>query len=207
MRGLLIALGACALLILAAVYFADDPVARFVHTLPWASTLRSPALGWPVLIALSCVTVLAGAAQTASRHPSRKLMEILIVASFSLTWSDCINEFILKRLFGRKTPDDFLRDGIDAFHWLQGTPISSFPSGHAVQIASVGIVFLMAYPRQRAAWLALMGLGLMALVLGNWHFASDVIAGTAVGAVGAVATLSLWRAKADGPDGPNIQQF
>jgi membrane-associated phospholipid phosphatase len=193
MRVLLISLSAGVLLILAALNFVDDPVARFVHTLPWSLTLRSPALGLPVLVTLSGITVLAGIIRIANGHRLPKLMEILIIASFSLTWSVCINEFVLKTLFGRKTPDEFLQSGLDVFHWLQGTPTTSFPSGHAVQIVSVGIMFLLAYPRQRPVWLALMSLGLAALILGNWHFVSDVIAGAAFGAISGIATMALWR--------------
>ncbi len=197
MRVLLIALGAAVIAILAAVYFVDAPLARFVYTLPWSGALRTPALGLPALVALSCVPVLAGAVQVAKRHPLRNLMQVSVIASFSLTWSVCIDEFVLKKLFGRGTPDEFLQAGTDAFHWLQGTPMSSFPSGHAVQIASVGTVFLMAYPKQRPFWIALMGIGLIALVLGNWHFASDVIAGAAFGGLGGAATMRLWRSRSE----------
>lgn len=197
MRVLLIALAVWAVLIFAAGHFADAPVARFVHTLPWSSDIRLPALGLPVLVTLSGIAIVVGAVQVETGHALRNLVEILVIASFSLTSSVCIDELILKRLFGRETPDEFLNSGIDAFRWLQGTSQNSFPSGHAAQIVSVGIVFLMTYPKQRPAWLALMGIGLTCLVLGNWHFVSDVIAGAGVGAIGGTATTLLWRRKSE----------
>lgn len=195
MRTFLLAVVAGVVLVLVSLTLVDAPVARFVHTLPWAQDIRSPALGLPVLVTLSGVVIFFGALWVVNGHAPRKLQEILIVASFSLTSSVCIDELLLKRLFGRKTPDEFLQSGVDAFHWFQGTPNTAFPSGHAVQIVSVGTVFLLAYPRQRAAWLALMGVGLIALVLGNWHFVSDVVAGAGVGACAGIATTVLWRAK------------
>jgi len=198
MQGFLLALGAGLVLTLAAMVLVDVPIARFVHTLPWAQGLRSPALGLPVLVTLSGVAIFVGAAWVANGHVPRKLQEILLVASFSLTSSVCIDELLLKRLFGRETPDVFLQTGVDTFHWFQGAPTDAFPSGHAVQIVSVGTVFLMAYPRQRAAWLALMSVGLIALVLGNWHFVSDVLAGTGVGASAGIATMVLWRSRSEG---------
>lgn len=79
--------------------------------------------------------------------------------------------------------------------------MDAFPSGHAVQIVSVGSVFLMGYPRYRAAWLALMGIGLVALVLGNWHFVGDVLAGSLVGACAGIATTVLWRSRSQWPLG------
>jgi membrane-associated phospholipid phosphatase len=123
----------------------------------------------------------------------RTITEVLVLASFSLTWSLSINEFVLKLIFGRETPDEFLRTGLDAFHPLEGAPWSSFPSGHAVQIVSVVSVFMMTYPKQRPVWIGLMGAGLVALILGNWHFVSDVIAGAAFGGLGGAATVTLWR--------------
>ena len=195
MRNSLVALAVSALLVFAAIYFIDDPVARYVHTLPWAQSLRSPALGLPVLVALSGIAVVLGAAIAANGHSLSKFVETLIIASFGLTFSVCIVEFILKRIFGRETPGEFLQNGIDTFRWFQGLPTNSFPSGHAVQIVSVGVIFLMAYPRFRTAWFSLMGLGLVVLVLGNWHFVSDVIAGVTFGAVGGIATMTLWRSR------------
>lgn len=195
LRTFLLALGAVAVLTVVAMYLVDIPTARFVNTLPWAQDIQSPALGLPVLVTLAGIAIFAGAVWVTNGHVPRKLQEILIVASFSLTSSVCIDELLLKRLFGRETPDKFLQTGVDAFHWFQGVPTDAFPSGHAVQIASVGAVFLIGYPRYRVGWLALMGLGLVALVLGNFHFVSDVIAGAGVGACAGLATTVLWRSR------------
>jgi len=195
MRNLLVVFAVSALLVFAAIYFIDDPVARYVHTLPWARSLRSPALGLPVLVTLSGIAVVLAAIIAANGHSLSKFAETVVVASLGLTFSVCVDEFILKNAFGREIPDEFLQSGIDTFHWFRGVPTSSFPSGHAVQIVSVGIIFLMAYPRFRTAWLSFMGLGMVALVLGNWHFVSDVIAGAAFGAVGGTATMTLWRSR------------
>ncbi len=196
MRSALLAFGAGLLLILAAIFFVDVPVARFIHTLPWAQDLRSPALGLPVLVVFSGAAILFGAVQVSTHHTLRKLQEVLIVASFSLASAVCIDELVLKRLFGRETPDEFLfQGGTGAFHWFQGTPYNSFPSGHATQIVSVGTVLLIAYPRQRPVWLFLMGLVLIALVLGNWHFVSDVLAGAGWGMIVGIATTVLWHSR------------
>jgi membrane-associated phospholipid phosphatase len=198
-RAFLLAIGACLVLILASLRLVDIPVARFVSTLPWAQGLQSPALGFPILVTLSGLAIFAGAMWVGNGHVPRKLQEILIVASFSLMSSVCIDELLLKRLFGREIPDIFLQTGTDAFHWFQGVPTDAFPSGHAVQIVSVGTVFLIGYPQYRVGWLALMGLGLTALVLGNFHFVSDVIAGSLVGACAGIATTVLWRSRSQWP--------
>jgi membrane-associated phospholipid phosphatase len=198
MRVIQSSLGILVLLIFVALNFVDEPVARFFYALPWSRDLRVSALDFPILVALSGAIIIVGAVQIALSSSLRRHMTILIIAAFSLTSSVCIDELILKPIFGRNGPINFLQSGIDKFHWFEGTTISSFPSGHAVQVVSVGTAFWIAYPRQRFAWLALMILILVMLVAGNWHFVSDVIAGAGVGAIGAVATTLLWRLKSDG---------
>jgi len=193
MRFLPVFLGLTVLATLITVVFLDEPLARFINTLTWTRAAHNPALGFPVLILLACILVPVGAAANWSSQSWRGIVEPLVVASFSLTWSVAINDFLLKFVFGRPTPDDFMATGSDRFHWLHGVPTDSFPSGHAVQIASIGYVFVLLFPRYRVAWFGLMAAGLSALVLGNWHFLGDVIAGAAFGGVGAVTTLSLWR--------------
>jgi membrane-associated phospholipid phosphatase len=196
LRAGLIALPAGVILILAARLFADHAVAHFVQTLPWAREMRAPELGFPILVILSGCGILAGAWQALRGQTLHRLTECAILASFSLTWAVCLDEFVLKRLFGRETPDVFLQTGSDHLHWLQGSQFDSFPSGHAVQIVSVGTVFLLGFPRYRALWLSGMAAVCIALVLGNWHFVSDVIAGAGVGAIGGLAAVVLWKARA-----------
>jgi membrane-associated phospholipid phosphatase len=190
MQAWLIALVVSIALTLAALHFVDDPLARLV-SLQALNQVNSPAFRAPILITLAAAIVIAGAIQSANGRS--KFAETLLIAAFAFTWSVCITELLLKTVFGRQTPVEYLQSGVDTFRWFQGTPFTSFPSGHAVQIVSIGTTFLMAYPRQRPVWLALMGFGLALLILANFHFVSDVIAGSTVGAIGGAATMTLWR--------------
>ena len=193
MRVLSIAFVVAICVVFLAVFLVDDPVARFVSRLPWSGAIHSKALGSPVLVIISGLTIVAGGFQATSGRPLSRLMQTMVIASFSLVWSVCIDEFVLKYVFGRDAPAQFLETGFDVFHWFQGAQNASFPSGHAVQLASVGSVFVLAYPKRWPIWCAFTCVGLVALVLGNWHFVSDVVAGAAIGIIGGIATFKLWQ--------------
>jgi len=81
--------------------------------------------------------------------------------------------------------------------FISSGPVShskSFPSGHAAVAAAVMSVLWILYPRLRVAW----GIGIVGadagLVALNFHFLSDVVAGSFVGASTGLFTVALWRA-------------
>ena len=95
----------------------------------------------------------------------------------------------LKFVFGRTWPDtwtndnpSFLRDGVYGFNFMHGgTTYQSFPSGHMAAVCAAAAVLWILYPRLRWVWLlAALTVGTL-LVVGNYHFLSDVIAGAFVG--------------------------
>ena len=73
-----------------------------------------------------------------------------------------------------------------------GTEHSSFPSGHMVLAASFAGVFMRLYRVSIWPLSALLLLGATLLILGDWHFLSDVIAGTFVGLSAGLLAGELW---------------
>lgn len=195
MRNWLIATVICAIAIVACIKFVDAPMARFVQTLSWSGTLHVPALGIPILIVCSGILLLLVAAERGLGISIGVWGETFLLTSLSLTWGVCVTELALKPFFGRQIPSVFLSGGPFGFDWLQGTPTSSFPSGHAVQIMSVAAALWLRHPQMRIYTAVPAGALLMMLVLGNWHFVSDVIAGGYVGALGAAAIVMLWQTR------------
>ena len=110
----------------------------------------------------------------------------------------------LKILFGRNWPlfshPSFIRDGAFGFNFFhRGESFSSFPSGHtAAACAIVGILWV-AYPQYRFFYSCTVALLSLALILGDFHFVSDVIAGAFLGAV--VAAFVLWGSARFAPRG------
>jgi membrane-associated phospholipid phosphatase len=145
---------------------------------------------WLTLAAMLAVLVVAGRAST-GRGLSR-LAQTLVLSGFALAWGVSLTEFVLKPLFGRMPPYEWVTHGTYTFIWLFQTDNGTFPSGHAVQMAAVTTVFWRAYPGWR--WLC-VGLPLLlstVFVMGNWHYVSDVIAGLFVGVTAGLVVPMLW---------------
>ncbi len=96
---------------------------------------------------------------------------------------------LLKFLFGRTSPRDWLINNQTlTFHWFK-TWHSSFPSGHMVVFAAFGTAIIIHYPQYRKPVLIFLVFLGAALVGTDYHFLSDVIAGAYLGAV---TTYSTW---------------
>ncbi len=183
---MLVALGACIFVVLAAAYVRgglvvsiDDNVSR------WAAGSEP---GWVETVS-RLVTRIGGLAGTAAvagvtaivlwRASRRADAAFVVLSVVGIT----IVVAALKAVFERARPDS-------------GSPIPlphsySFPSGHAATaIVLYGALALLAAERARSSWRAIAWFGAAALwalaigssrVLLNVHFVSDVAAGLAVG--------------------------
>lgn len=171
----------------------DAPIARlFGSNLDRFAPLGT-GLGSAVLVSgeLLVMAILVWI-RLASGHlwDSGKALLVAIIAS-QVTFLG--NELALKVFFGVPNPTTFLLGGADhEFNLLHGSPQSSFPSGHMALASSFAFAFARLY------WKALMPLGILLifagtmLIVGDWHFLSDVIAGTFVGASAGLAAGELW---------------
>jgi membrane-associated phospholipid phosphatase len=195
MRSWLIASIVCVCAVLLCIKFVDIPMARFAQALSWSDSLHVQALGIPVLIIGSgLILFLLGAERLAGLAIGR-WSETLLLICLSLTWGVSVTELVLKPFFGRAVPAIFLTTGHYGFDWFQGTSITSFPSGHAVQVLSVATVLWLRHPSLRLMSGAVAAVILIVLVLGNWHFVSDVIAGGYLGCLGAFMITMLWQSR------------
>jgi membrane-associated phospholipid phosphatase len=103
------------------------------------------------------------------------------------------NDYILKFIFGRQGPVDFLQaPTAQVFHFFQGDHQTSFPSGHMVMATAFAVVMIRLQPRTRPILIILLCLGALALLVGDWHFLGDVVAGTFVGATVGFVAAELW---------------
>jgi membrane-associated phospholipid phosphatase len=175
------------------IYF-DLPVAQwFAQNIGHLDALGT-GFGSAVLLTLEGVTVLALIGVRLFRGRLSPFGEALALASLTSMCVYAINDGVLKLFFGVPNPASVLVDGAHhGFHLLAGSQSSSFPSGHMALAASFGGAFMTLFPRSRWPLSALLSFGAIVLVVGNWHFVSDVIAGGFVGvAAGALAGM-LWQ--------------
>jgi membrane-associated phospholipid phosphatase len=120
-----------------------------------------------------------------SRKPaeSRKL-DLLESVGISVPLAYILKQ-ILKELFGRTNtrywlfhPDQF------GFHWFHGGgDFSSFPSGHMAVFTALVLAVGRDFPRLRPVCAALLFILALALVVTQYHFFSDLVAGVCLGVI------------------------
>ena len=131
--------------------------------------------------------------------------KVLLVACLSLIVADDFR-ISLSDVFGRYWPETWTHDnpsligtGTYGFHPFQrGDDIGSFPSGHACRVLGFAAVWMIAMPRRRVVQIAVIVLCvpmLVSLVAMNYHFVSDVIAGSVLGALIATYAAHLAQLK------------
>lgn len=196
----LLSLALCAALVLACIAWVDRPVATWVHAnthgnavLIWLSRIPEPlyVLAWPVL-------VLAGGAAVWRRRLDDWIGTLALCAA-SIVLSTWVKNG-LKMLAGRTWPEtwtngnpSFIADGVFGFHWLAGADraYASFPSGHLATIVTCCAVLWLRYPRGRWVYALAVALTALGQLGSNYHWCSDVLAGSYVGTVVACVVIAV----------------
>jgi membrane-associated phospholipid phosphatase len=198
----------CIAAVLICYFWIDRPVAFFVYQhrtntiqiFRWLTYPPPELQNWSALI----LTVLV--VRSAS-GPFLYWQKVLLVACLSLIVADNFR-ISLGDVFGRYWPETWTHDnpsligtGTYGFHPFQrGDDIGSFPSGHACRILGFAAVWMIAMPRSRTVQIVAIVLCapmLVSLVAMNYHFVSDVIAGSVLG--GLVATYAAHLARLERP--------
>lgn len=184
----LVLLLACAAAVTFSFARLDVPVARYFWGVGRRLNPLSEPFGSAVILSAEAGVMLVLLLARLWRGHISRFGETLAIACLTSICAYDINSNVLKILFGVPNPTAVLHGARHAFNIMRGSDHSSFPSGHMVLAGSFAGVFMRFY---RASVLPLAGLLLLAaglLVVGDWHFLSDVIAGSFLGlSVGALA--------------------
>jgi len=196
---IVVALGIGAVLI--CYFWIDRPVAFFVYrhhintikVFRWLTYPPPEVQNWSALILTILVVRRAWG-------PFLRWQKVLLVACLSLIVADDFR-ISLGDVFGRYWPETWTHDnpsligtGTYGFHPFQrGDDIGSFPSGHAARIFGFATVWMIAMPTSRVAATLICAPMLVSLVAMNYHFVSDVIAGSVLGALVATYAAHLAR--------------
>jgi len=194
--------------VLICYFWIDRPVAFFVYrhhintikVFRWLTYPPPEVQNWSALILTILVVRRAWG-------PFLRWQKVLLVACLSLIVADDFR-ISLGDVFGRYWPETWAHDnpsligtGTYGFHPFQrGDDIGSFPSGHACRILGFAAVWMIAMPRSRTVQIIAIVLCapmLVSLVAMNYHFVSDVIAGSVLG--GLVATYAAHLARLERP--------
>jgi undecaprenyl-diphosphatase len=100
---------------------------------------------------------------------------------------------IIKRIIGRVRPSALGAFAYEPFSWR--SEYASFPSGHSANVfatlVAVGLILPWARP---LLWVYAVGIGVSRVIVGS-HFSSDVVAGAAFGAFGAIVIRDWFAAR------------
>jgi membrane-associated phospholipid phosphatase len=107
--------------------------------------------------------------------------QTLAIACLASMCTYVINDHVLKVIFGVPTPADVMHGARHRFHLWIGSEASSFPSGHMALAGAFAGVFMRLYKASIWPLAALLALAAGLLLVGDWHFLSDIIAGVFVG--------------------------
>jgi membrane-associated phospholipid phosphatase len=104
-------------------------------------------------------------------------------------------DIIFKHILGRAWPDPaYIQNHIYGFRLLHGgTQWESFPSGTAAISAAIASVLWLEMPRWRAMSAVIVVLLCVAVVITNYHWVGDVIAGAFLGTSIGWMTVQLHR--------------
>jgi membrane-associated phospholipid phosphatase len=194
----------CIAAVFVCYFWIDRPVAFLVYrdhintirVFRWLTYPPPEVQNWSALV----VTILL---VRRAWGPFLRWQKVLLVACISLIVADDFR-ISLGDVCGRYWPDTWTHDnpsligtGAYGFHPFQrGDDIGSFPSGHATRILAFATVWLIAMPRSRTVRVVVIVFSasmLVSLVAMNYHFVSDVIAGSVLGGIVAMYAAHLAR--------------
>ena len=180
----------------------DRPIALFVHDLflyPHREVAGKLSHFPNPLIPLALVLSIILGLQMIFVRPLSRGQVSIFVCSLAVLFTETIKN-MLKFVFGRTWPEtwvdsnpSFIRDGAYGFHFMHGgVAYQSFPSGHMAAACTVISVLWIRYPLFRRFYLVLGLVVGAALVGGNFHFLSDIIAGAFVGVSSGWMATAIW---------------
>lgn len=177
----------------AAMHWLDRPLALYFAANASQMNPLGEGLSSEMLIAGE-MTVIIALAVTRILHGSLpKPGKALLLACCASLCAFAVNDGMLKEIFGRPNPNLYLFAATPPhFHFLHGTRQSSFPSGHMAMAGAFAIALARIYPRTLIAFVVLLCLAGALLVVGDWHFLSDVLAGVFLGGTAGFVAGELW---------------
>lgn len=170
----------------------DVPVAKRVWRFGHHLSSMSAAFGATVILALEAAVVLGLVIARLTRGHISRFGEALGVACLASICAYGVNDQVLKPFFGVPPPYEVVHGATHTFNLAMGLGTGSFPSGHMVLAGAFAGVFMRLY---RTSVRLLSGMLLLAaalLVVGDWHFVSDVIVGTFLGVSAGILAGELW---------------
>jgi membrane-associated phospholipid phosphatase len=165
-----------------------------------ASRFLSPlsqGFGAAVLLSVESTVILVIVLTRLARGHISAFAETLAIACLTSICAYGINDHVLKVFFGVPNPRDVMHGAKHSFNLWIGSANSSFPSGHMVLAAAFSGVFMRLNKASVWPLCALLLLAAALLLVGDWHFLSDLIAGSFLGLSAGILAGEGWAAHSD----------
>lgn len=184
---------ACAALTALSFDYVDLPIARHFWDVGRELQPLNSAFGAAVVLSCECALVLGLVLTRLVRGYLSRLGSTLVIACLASICTYAFNDVVLKPWFGVPVPAAVMAGAVHRFDFLAAPGNYSFPSGHMSLAASFAGVCMSLYRVAIAILAALLLLAAVLLVVGDWHFVSDVIAGGFVGLSAGLLAGRAWR--------------
>ena len=175
------------------IRWLDIPVALFFLANADRFSALGQGLGSGILVSGELILITGLAITHMLRGSLPNFAKALFVSCCASLSAFVANDHVLKVVFGRLPPDVLLhRIPTHVFHFFRGGQSSSFPSGHMVMASAFALAMIRLQPRTMPILAVLLCIGASLLIVGDWHFLADVIAGTFVGGTAGFVAGELW---------------
>ncbi len=190
----LLSLLVCTLAVALAFIYLDVPIAHRVYGVLRSAESLGKGFASAVLLGIEAAVALALVCIRITRGHLSRFGEATALACLTSICAYSINDSILKLFFGVPNPVAVMHGTQHAFGLLAGSSNSSFPSGHMVLAGAFAGVFMRLYRTSILPFSALLLIAAVLLIVGDWHFVSDVIAGTFLGISAGFLAGEVWLA-------------
>jgi len=190
----LLSLLICTFAVALAFVYVDVSIAHRVYGLLRSAEGLEKGFASAVLLGIEAAVALALVSIRITRGHLSRFGEATALACLTSICAYAINDSILKLIFGVPNPASVLHGTRHAFDLLAGSSNSSFPSGHMVLACAFAGVFMRLYRTSILPFSALLLIAAVLLVVGDWHFVSDVIAATFLGISAGLLGGEVWLA-------------
>jgi membrane-associated phospholipid phosphatase len=182
----------CAAAVALSFAHIDVPIALHFWRVGLFLSPLNAAFGAAVILSLESAVALGLILARVVRGHISRFAEALAIACLASICTYGVNSEVLKPFFGVPTPAEVMEGARHTFNFLMGSGNSSFPSGHMMLAGAFAGVFMRL--RRASVWplSALLVVAAGLLVVGEWHFLSDVIAGTFVGVSAGILAGEAW---------------
>lgn len=170
----------------------DVPVAHRVWGFAAHLGSLNSAFGATIILSLESAVVLSLIVARLLRGHISRFAETLALACLASICAYGVNDEVLKPFFGVEGPAAVVQGARHSFHFASGLAYSSFPSGHMMLAGAFAGVFMRFYRGSIRPLAALLLLAAALLVIGDWHFISDVIMGTFMGVSAGILAAEGW---------------